>query len=160
MMRRFWFFSCCRGNRPKDILAAHEAVKNGDEEALNRLLVSGLGANSRIKPGDYTLLHRAVINSNPKNIETMLSLIKLLLAKGADPNELYYGRDSYFSPLHSAARKAVPEVVQVLMEARADINLLNDKKRTALSYAEDIDNERGEQVVALLKNPAKNLGPY
>ncbi|GEM_PF-2814809 len=154
---QFRFFSGCCRNRKKDILAAHKAVIKGDASDLLRML-KFIDPNDRLQPGDFTLLHRAVISTNPGKLETMLPIIELLLDQGADPNEIYHRGKSIFSPLHSATRRALPEVVKVLLNAGANSTFENEKGKTALYYAELNNSDRREPIVSLLKQEPKSSG--
>lgn len=150
-------FCCCRGNNPELIKAAHDAVKAGDEATLTNLLNQGLNPNCREKKGDFTLLHRAVISTNERNIYQMMPILELILSYKADPNEFYKGRDSYFSPLQTAARRALPEVVELLIQNKANIDFKSDKGKTALDYAEAIENIlRKDEIIANLEKAARN----
>lgn len=101
----------------------------------------------------------AGVELNPKTIypsplghaihEDDVVIIETLLKKGANPN--LRDSESGETLLMSAARYSTPEVVQALIEGGADVNVRNKSGQTALTLADNNDNLRREEIVALLK---------
>lgn len=80
---------------------------------------------------------------------------QLLLAHGANPNQAseVWGGDT---PLHRAAFTGAIEIVRMLLEGAADVNTLNNKGHTPLSYA--VMREQKE-IVSLLLYKGANQHP-
>ena len=83
-----------------------------------------------------------------------LNKINLLLVAGLNPNEPYYddkSKTSYIA-LHHAAIFGTPEIIDKLIEYKADINIKDQKGMSPLFSA--IKQGKIENVKALIKNAA------
>jgi ankyrin repeat protein len=98
-------------------IAAAEAIRSGDIEALKRLLTENPGlAIARIGP--RTLLHVAA--DWPGHFPNGASTVAALVANGADVNAQFIGAHTE-TPLHWAASSDDVAVLDALLEAGADI---------------------------------------
>ena len=106
----------------------------------------------------------AGVEVNPKTIylsplgyaidENDTVMIQALLNRGAEVN--LADSETGDTLLMEAARYSTPEVVQVLIEAGANVNAKNKLGQTALTLADNTDNSWRREIVALLiKNGAK-----
>jgi len=75
-------------------------------------------------------------------------IIQALLKRGAQVN--LADSETGDTLLMSAAKFSTPEVVQVLIEAGANVNAKNKLGQTALILADNIDNLRRREIVAML----------
>lgn len=99
------------------------AVRQDNFEMI--VLLLEYGANVNVKGRGYTPLGMAVeIGSRP--------VVKLLLRAGANPDQK---NDDGNSSLHVAALMNRMEVAVALLDAQADLTLLNKKKMTPLGLA-------------------------
>lgn len=96
-----------------------EACDQGDTEVLSRLLANEPGLVKARNPRRYnaTGLHAAAGRGH-------LEAVKLLLARGADPNARETGDDTY--PLHWAAARGYLDVVRALLDAGGDVHGFGD----------------------------------
>lgn len=118
------------------------AAKNGYTEIVELLVDADNNINAQQSDG-ITVLHWAI------NEHTNTNLVKILLAKGANPHLTY--RDSEgikdVTPLMDAAFYGNKEVVQMLLDFKSNINAYDSTYDTALMLAA----RRGHKaVVALL----------
>lgn len=100
----------------------------------------------------------AGVELNPKTIypsplghaidEDDTVMIKALLKRGAEVN--LADSETGDTLLMSAAKYSTSEVVRVLIEAGANVNARNKLGQTALTLADNIDNLRRREIVALL----------
>lgn len=105
------------------------AVKEGDEKMVKFLEERGANIYERITIGKLkgvNALHLATFSGN-------VPLARYLLDKGFSPNERITGSET--SPLHIAASICKTEVVDLLIERKVDVNILDKNKRTALHTA-------------------------
>lgn len=72
-------------------------------------------------------------------------LVQYFLEKGCDPNEVY---ENQLTPLHVAAERS-PEMIELLLKAKADVTRLDIQGRTALSVyaANSMDNPKGIELL-------------
>jgi ankyrin repeat protein len=118
----------------------HSAAAAGSELCVKFLL--GFDANPNILDYDgYGPLHVAV---NQKNYEICVLLLDALAIADliAIPGSMcsdsafrFPKRGIFWSPLHLAAKQGLPEILQILLEHRADPNVLNSGKVTPLHVA-------------------------
>ncbi|HKQ51204.1 MAG TPA: ankyrin repeat domain-containing protein [Pyrinomonadaceae bacterium] len=120
-------------------------IKKGDVEDLERLVKAYAG-----HPLGQSVLAGALRTAV---IYDRAEMVKLLLARGADPN---LGR---LKPLMDAVSDGEVEYVRLLLEAGADVNATDEEGRSALDYAESWagSSEGHDEVIELLKaRGAKN----
>jgi ankyrin repeat protein len=80
-------------------------------------------------------------------------MVKLLLDKGADPNERLSGSRGDRTPLYAAATRTSDkslETARLLLEHKADPNIVM-KSGTVLDAVEKLSAQRGAAMVKLLK---------
>lgn len=72
-------------------------------------------------------------------------LVRYFLGKGCDPNEVY---ENQLTPLHVAAERS-PEMIELLLKAKADVTRMDIQGRTALSVyaANSKDNPKGIELL-------------
>ncbi|WP_326695074.1 ankyrin repeat domain-containing protein [Streptomyces sp. NBC_01766] len=104
-----------------------EAVHGGDDDAVVRLLRSGVPAGTTDGESGETALYRASVSNEP-------GIVRLLLAAGADPDGAS-GRDGVDLPLCGAASGGHTEVVRALLAAGAEPDRREEFDFTALSWA-------------------------
>jgi hypothetical protein len=138
-------------------------AKWGDDklDVLELLFANGGDPNARSGDRDQTALHYAAQRRQP-------GAVRLLLAKGANPNAVDNGG---ITPLHEAAIFAGqdnPEVVKLLLDAGANVNArlrfrLGDgtADETALEHLTrpDGNGKSRPQVVELLRKAAQGAKP-
>ncbi|MEU8590342.1 ankyrin repeat domain-containing protein [Streptomyces sp. NPDC048664] len=100
------------------------AVYEGDDDAVVRLLRSGVSAESADPEGQTALYAAAVGDAT--------GVVRLLLAAGADPDRLSAGADA---PLCGAACGGHVEVVRALLSAGATPDLAEEYGFRALTWA-------------------------
>lgn len=122
------------------ILAKNRVPNAGQMARLFQLIQDGININTRDENG-HTPLHRCVIRNN-------LELIQELIQLGADPNTI--DNNHRGSPLHSAAHFGYAEVVEMLFNAGAEINALNDDNETPLHIALEYSNTEIAQLLLRL----------
>jgi len=136
----------------------HAAVRNGNAQEVERLLVSGANPNATDPRGNVPLLqaawtgNAAIIDSllnhgadvNRRNSETANSpllyavlsgretVVRLLLDRGARVDFRY--RDNQ-TILHIAAASGSVPILEALLAASADVNAVDQRDRTALDEA-------------------------
>lgn len=142
-------------------------------EMLKYLLSNGANPNILNKKGK-TALHEFVAKNNYKNVLELLDykadpniidgdhkppilyirnnlVLKLLLTYGADPNIKINGQ----SILHISVMKNDIDTTRILLNHNADVNILNNDKRTPLFYAKD--NEIKKLLLDKGSNTDNNL---
>jgi hypothetical protein len=103
----------------------HEAVVNGDIDAVRRLLEQGADIEAKDPGSGASPLHYAVMKGR-------MQVIDLLLSRNADVNSRTRNGTT---PLHTAALYARLEVAERLIELRADINAVSAGGSTPLALA-------------------------
>jgi hypothetical protein len=122
------------GNTP-----LHSAVFNGDLEMVQVLLEFGADANSKNEIGETPLGYASRHNylKDPR-------VVRLMIAHDADPNAPgLLG----CTPLHFAADHGRIEIVRLLIELGANVEVKDDKGRTLLDVARE---EQHEEIIKLL----------
>jgi ankyrin repeat protein len=104
----------------------YDAIYDGDIENLDALIADGNGVNTSFGTDKWNLLHLALVSltvpPNPR-------IVKHLIGLGTDVN----ARDwRLWTPLHFAVRTGNGEVVKMLIEAGAQVDLPNDEGVTPL----------------------------
>jgi ankyrin repeat protein len=102
----------------------YAAAKDGDKEAVLRVLNKGADVNAKDEEG-RTALHATGTYGK-------VEITQLLLDYGADVN---IKDNSGRTPLHQSSSWLSPEVAQLLLEYGADIDARDDEKRTTLHKA-------------------------
>ena len=106
-----------------------QAVIIGQTNEVRHILSSGMvDMHFKNKEGYTTLMCAAKFGHK--------GVVKLLLDRGADPNEL-----TITTPLHVAAEYGHPGVVKVLLAEGAEPNILNKEGKTPLIYPAFMCNE-------------------
>jgi hypothetical protein len=130
------------GSRPEAARYLQDAVGRGDEETVRALVDAGADPNGGVRAA-------LTYARGP-------AMIKLLVASGADVN---HAERSGETPLMSAAQWSTPEIVAALLEAKANINAVDEQGTTAMQRAlrsrESAQNaasrERLDRIIALLR---------
>ncbi|MFE9396012.1 ankyrin repeat domain-containing protein [Streptomyces flavidovirens] len=117
-----------------------EAVYDGGDDAVVRLLRSGVPAEQTDDEGE-TALYRASVQNRP-------GMVRLLLAAGADPDRAS-GREGGDLPLCGAAVGGHTEVVEALLSAGATPDLREALGFTAMAWA--VRQGHADTVEALLE---------
>jgi len=121
--------------------ALHLAVFFGHEDIAEFLVACGADVNAisanRTFARNATPLHSAAASNRP-------SIVRLLLANGANPNVV---QDGGYTPLHSAAFNGSEEIAELLLSHGADIARMTDEGKTALALA--VDKGHASVVVQL-----------
>jgi uncharacterized protein len=106
------------------------AAKTGNTKMIQMLIDKGISVNTKQKDG-WTALATA-LNSND-DIET----IKTLLNAGANANDIINSEvsEDCSSPLISSVRNRYYNLIKVLIEYKAEVNLTCSNGKTALAYA-------------------------
>jgi ankyrin repeat protein len=124
----------------------HAAAINGDAPTISALIAAGAEVDARCD-GGYTPFYIAAQNGH---IEAM----KRFLAKGADVNAK--NSLSEGTPLMIAVYNTGPEAIQVLVDAKADLNAVDYSGRSALDMA--VDLKRPDAVIELLRKAGAQPG--
>lgn len=111
----------CRNNFAVDILKKNkqkldifEAASIGDTEIISQLLNKNLDFLNSFSPAGFTALGLASYFGH-------LSLVKLLLDKGANPN-IASNNQFKVAPIHSACAISHFDIAELLIRYRADVN--------------------------------------
>jgi len=129
--------------------ALHLAAERGHTQVISILLNAGLDVNQTNNNGKNAL-HFAIEQDHINSVAILLN------AAGVDINsQTIYG----FTPLHYAALKGNEKIISILLEAGADVNLVNYKSQRAIDVTDNpsckkILNEFQEN---LIKNQPNQL---
>ncbi|XP_065343666.1 uncharacterized protein LOC135941846 [Cloeon dipterum] len=117
--------------------ALHLAAYKGSTELTIKLIQCGADVNSKNNHG-LTCLNIATVNRN-------LDLLEVLLKNKADVNNEYklFGN----TPLHHAALENYPEILEMLVNHGADVNLQNKNGWTALHLAARYNPELSQTLL-------------
>ena len=122
---------------PDGFTPLHLTCYFGRADTVAWLLKHGADVHA-MGPGDLRPLHSAVACTDGA---AALVIAQALLARGAHPDAVQRGG---YAALHAAARRGVPELVQLLVRQGADPSLRTD----AGLRAEDLAVEGGHQGLA------------
>ena len=144
-----------------------------NKETAELLIDSGADVNAKTQRTGETPLYAAARNAAQgasKSFEVYLSLTKLLIAKGADPNvklksgsmiednephRAKAGETALHAVARSFSQKHASEVCELLLTNGAKVNELNDKGQTPLDEA--LANERKQTAETLRNLGAKSV---
>jgi ankyrin repeat protein len=137
--------------------ALHQAVRGGDLDTIRMMLDAGLSVNDADFMGFTPLINAAFTGK--------VDGVKLLIAKGANVNAV--SGDGAFqkvkagtialgnwTPLLAAATFASPEMIDVLLDAGADVNARDVRGMTPLMLAVATDRQNAAVIKALIGRKA------
>jgi len=113
--------------------ALHEAADRGHVQVVEFLLNSGMKVDPRSDGEQLTPLHIAAIGWFTNEVH-YVNIARALLNYGAKVNARMRGDRT---PLHCAAIRGHPQIIQVLLKAGADPSELDGDGKTALDLATD-----------------------
>ena len=119
------------------------AIESGDMELTKFLITNGANVNSLMQDG-VSLIGYAIAQNN-------MDLLQILIENGANVN--YTGGDSWDNtPLQTASRLGLDNVVRILLTRNADINAVDINGNTALHTAA-LNSQLSVVKLLLEKNP-------
>ncbi len=119
------------------------AIESGDMELTKFLITNGANVNSLMQDG-VSLIGYAIAQNN-------MDLLQILIENGANVN--YTGGDSWAdTPLQTASRLGLDNVVRILLTRNADINAVDMNGNTALHTAA-LNSQLSVVKLLLEKNP-------
>ena len=123
------------------------AIESGDMELTKFLITNGANVNSLMQDG-VSLIGYAIAQNN-------MDLLQILIENGANVN--YTGGDSWAkTPLQTASRLGLDNVVRILLTRNADINATDINGNTALHTAA-LNSQLSAVKLLLEKNPSLNI---
>ena len=123
------------------------AIESGDMELTKFLITNGANVNSLMQDG-VSLIGYAIAQNN-------MDLLQILIENGANVN--YTGGDSWANtPLQTASRLGLDNVVRILLTRNADINATDINGNTALHTAA-LNSQLSAVKLLLEKNPSLNI---
>lgn len=126
-----------------------QAVRRGDARAVRGLLDSGADVNG-VDDDGFTPLHRAVYD--PERESGDPQMVRWLIASGAALDaRIFFG----ITPLMLAAGGGQAEIVEILINAGADVLAVNEGGRSANTMAKD---KFYVDVINLLTDAERQLG--
>ena len=128
-------------------ISIHEAVNNGNVEAVKQHLAAGTDVNAKNKY-ETTPLHHAAIKGH-------MEIAELLIEKGADVNAK--GAVMGGTPLHEAANTGSKEIVELLIANGADVNAKDDNGNTPVDWI-DVDDVDSKEIADLLRKHGGKTG--
>ncbi len=128
-------------------ISIHQAVFDGNIEAVKQHLAAGTDANAKTGVGE-TPMQIAYQKGHTE-------IVELLIANGADGNAKGDGQ----TPLHGAAYWGNKEIVELLIAKGADVNAKTNDGETPLDYAKgeiaDLLRKHGGKTAEELKTEGK-----
>ena len=119
------------------------AIESGDMELTKFLITNGANVNSLMQDG-VSLIGYAIAQNN-------MDLLQILIENGANVN--YTGGDSWAkTPLQTASRLGLDNVVRILLTRNVDINAVDMNGNTALHTAA-LNSQLSVVKLLLEKNP-------
>lgn len=128
------------GSTPLMVAAAY-----GETDMFKLLLSRGADIHAKSKFG--SALMGAACQCAVATMNGTYNIIKILLEKGADPNER--GRDGVTPLIAASGMQGDPAVLKVLLDAGADPTLKDKHGKTALAWA--VESRRDDKVEVLSK---------
>lgn len=128
-----------RPHKPQ--LDAFEAAALGDVDRLRELVDFDPSLVSAYAPDGFTLLGLGAFFKHPE-------AVRLLLERGADPNQQARHAQIKAYPIHSAVAAGSVEIARMLLDAGADVNVEQAGGFTPMMEAEQAGNE---ELIALLR---------
>ena len=123
------------------------AIESGDMELTKFLITNGANVNSLMQDG-VSLIEYAISQNN-------MDLLQILIENGANVN--YTNGDSWAdTPLKTASRLGLDNVVRILLTRNADINAVDMNGNTALHTAA-LNSQLSVVKLLLEKNPSLNI---
>lgn len=123
------------------------AIESGDMELTKFLITNGANVNSLMQDG-ASLIGYAIAQNN-------MDLLQILIENGANVN--YTGGDSWAkTPLQTASRLGLDNVVRILLTRNADINAVDMNGNTALHTAA-LNSQLSVVKLLLEKNPSLDI---
>lgn len=123
------------------------AIESGDMELTKFLITNGANVNSLMQDG-VSLIGYAIAQNN-------MDLLQILIENGANVN--YTGGDSWAkTPLQTASRLGLDNVVRILLTRNADINAVDMNGNTALHTAA-LNSQLSVVKLLLKKNPSLDI---
>lgn len=123
------------------------AVSEGNDEAVQLFLRAGFSPDARDRNG-VPVVSLAIRGRHS-------SIMKTLLERGADVNVASEDRGD--TPLMEAAVRGEPEILDLLIESDADLNVVNKNRQTALMLA--IGESYTHIARRLIQAGASDVGP-
>lgn len=115
----------------------YEAIKNRDITKIKSIITDAnnqkINLNATHPKHQVSPLHWAILKCNGKHQQQMIEIMELLYLAQVDVN-LAANAKLQFTPLHSAARRALPEVVEWMMQHGANSNAQDGTGQTPLDY--------------------------
>ena len=125
-----------------------DAIDQHDSSRVATLLSAGADANAALShPPGWRPLGAAI---EELEFGGTVDVVQLLIAYGADVNAPYV--DSKLTPLHAAMFTENMEVIQLLLDAGANPNLLSDEDRSPLRFA--VEREALDMAACFLRHGA------
>ena len=122
-------------------------IESGDMELTKFLITNGANVNSLMQDG-VSLIGYAIAQNN-------MDLLQILIENGANVN--YTGGDSWAkTPLQTASRLGLDNVVRILLTRNADINAVDMNGNTALHTAA-LNSQLSVVKLLLEKNPSLDI---
>lgn len=123
------------------------AIESGDMELTKFLITNGANVNSLMQDG-VSLIGYAIAQNN-------MDLLQILIENGANVN--YTNGDSWANtPLQTASRLGLDNVVRILLTRNVDINAIDMNGNTALHTAA-LNSQLSVVKLLLEKNPNLNI---
>lgn len=107
----------------------HYVSECDHENLASRLLAAGCDVNVKNRYGETPLMVAVTANS--------LKVAKLLLHSGAD--HINTNCNGEFGPLHMAVWYGFQDMVKILLEAGADVNVIDEEYSSSLHIAAKVD---------------------
>lgn len=113
----------------RDCSLLHYFSECGHENLARRLIEAGCDVNAKNRYGETPLMVAVSANS--------LQVAKHLLRAGAD--HINTDCDGEFGPLHMAVWYGFQDMVKILLEAGADVNVIDEEYSSPLHIAAKVD---------------------